>query len=414
MTENEKKDREAFEKMRIEKQKTFRLGMILLAIVAVLVASIFIPWGTVGASGVGINADTGTVIGGLLIVATLAAFLYDHGKTKKAEIETGSPKSLVRLGIFVIFHALIACVLWSAFNYFFYEPLGGEGFIKSTLDLVICLLVTASAYDSWDGSTIKLNEKAEILIFNKGIFSDVPPGIVCLGLPYWIGSSMKSIDFKSRVITIGLIQKDGTREQFIVECNGFRAIFDVVFEVRVMSTRLYLKLGGDEKSIEKRIVAEINAAFYDVANSVNADSGNKNYPDIDSLKAATADIQKQVFDKKSLHERLTSFGFQLIQITLKDVENEDRAIITAAQELKARKFIEDAEMLDIESTVRKAELLFQKMNLIGSPNEVLPDNKDHFFTMVEAMKAVQLAEGRRTQINVDGSNQRTFLALPSK
>lgn len=320
--------------------------------------------------------------------------------------------SIQRLTFFIGFHLIGGYLVYSLVSYYLYEPLGGSGFWKSTIDLILLLFLGKSLWDSWDKSTIQLNEKAEILYFNKPVYSNVEPGFVCLGLPKWLGASLETVDCKKVTVTVGLVKKDN-REPFIIECDGFRAIFDVVFQYAPHDTRKYLLLGGTAKDVEKLLVSQVNAVIYAKANEPLLDEDKKpkineegeevkRFHTIDDLKKSTGIIGNEIMKDESpagITARLKELGFDIYFVTIKDIENEDKQIITAKQAYEAKATQEATEMLSTENSVKKVELYYKKYNLLGTEHPVPLEDR---ISMRECREMVERDEGTRTTTEIKG------------
>ncbi|MES2985547.1 MAG: hypothetical protein V4686_00270 [Patescibacteria group bacterium] len=335
---------------------------------------------------------------------------------------SNTESNLCRFIFFISFHTVGTYVIWTILNTLLYIPLGGSGFFKSAFDLILLLGVVYSVWDSFDSTTIGLNFRGVILYFGKPIFDDIHHGFTCLGLPKWIGTEILTVPFQKENVTIGLLGKDGKREPFIVEGNGFRAKFDVSFEYRPNSTRAYLKLAGDK---ERRVVAAINAVIFrfvqmpvlDEIEKVKLDKdGNevKRFPNIDILKAATDTLSKEIMDERgpeSAHTLLNNLGFDLLDIRVKDIENEYPDIVRAMQRKAAQIIDEETERIDLKNTNEKILETWKDLNMIGTPTELKGDD---MISMKEAKEQVERKEGTRQTIELAGkAASGTFLNIDS-
>lgn len=311
-----------------------------------------------------------------------------------------------RLCIFLIFHICMAYVLYLWVDYFICN-LSQWGFFPFIWWCLISLFVSWSVVDSFDAKSIKFYEKGQIYYFKNPYYCNVNPGLVCFGLPRWLGGiSIETVDFRKKNILIGLI-KDGKREDFIVECNGFRAIFDIAFEISPHCTHRVLQLEGNT---EKRLVTFVNEAVYRIANSTDQ-TGTKRFPNIDDLKKSTGIISNEIFGDETLRQKLFEIGYVLHSVNLKDVENEDRQVITAAQAAAAQRYLEQAEMISLSNTLDKAKLLYQKLNNIGEPDEFSEDKR---VSMLKCVEIVERAEKTRTTVEFVGSpGSRPIVGLSS-
>ena len=215
------------------------------------------------------------------------------------------------------------------------------------------------------------------MYFNRSFASNVEPGFVCLGLPKWLASTIRTQPFTTLNITVGLVNKNGVREPFIVECGtSYRALVDVAFEAEPVDTDKILKLEGGPAKIEHRLVTEVNSAISTEINRMITDPDGKEvpaYPTINDLMSASLAVQNNLFGDNSptgINARFGPLGYRLKSITLKDFENEDKQVISAQQALVAKKLLEDAEFLNIVSKIRKVDVMYDAMNGIGTANEL--------------------------------------------
>jgi hypothetical protein len=389
-----------------DQEKGKRFDRIVIAVIVAIVAAISVwwlaPWELIKNQDITSFQDSnifwmsGTI--GFGILTAILFFINDD--PQKGIKAVASTRLYERIGIFFIFHLMIWFVLWAWAHYFIYPALGGEGFFKSLCDMIGIIFITASMWNSFDTETIKQNFRGEILYFNYSFASNVEPGFVCLGLPKWCGSTIPTVDFKTLTIIIGLI-KNGAREPFIVECAGFRAIFDVMFEAAPNDTKRILKLEGGAAKIESRLVAFVNGTINALVNKVDS-TGQPVYDSINKLKGSIFELQEDVFSNKVLQDEFKDIGYILHKLVLKDIENEDRQIIDAANALKAKPLLEELERLNITNTGVKARMLWDLMHGVGTPHESTAEEKKKF-TMLDAMKAVQAAEGVRTITQFEGN-----------
>lgn len=311
-----------------------------------------------------------------------------------------------RLCIFLIFHICMAYMLYLWVDYFICN-LSQWGFFSFIWWCLISLLVSWSVVDSFDAKSVKFYEKGQIYYFKNPYYCNVNPGLVCFGLPRWLGGiSIETVDFRKKNILIGLI-KDGKREDFIVECNGFRAIFDIAFEISPYCTHRVLQLEGN---IEKRLVTLVNETVYKIANSTDQ-IGTKRFPNINDLKTSTGIISNEVLGDETLRQKLSEIGYVLHSVHLKDVENEDRQVIIAAQAAAAQRYLEEVEMISLTNTLDKAKLLYRKLNNIGEPDEFPEDKR---VSVLKCVEMVERAEKTRTTVEFVGSpGSRPIVGLSS-
>lgn len=370
----------------------------------------------------------------IALVGIAIFFIWDFYRKKKKQsvapqllmpvkVDKIDPKmgDAIRLMICVVFHFILCWIVYTFLNTYVYQPLGGNGFIVETIKIATYLALISSIWYSFDMSSIELNFAGELLYFGKPRFSNIPNGLFCLGLPSWVGTELRVVDFRQKQITIGMI-KNGEREPFIVECRGFRAIFDCAFSVKAQDTRIILNLIDDASNknkdevvedIERQMVTRMNEVIYRLVNeSIN---GVDTYPDIASLKSSTAKISHRITNEESnetnkgetARELLAQLGYKLVSVEVKDVENENTDIISAQQALEARKLLEEAEMLDLENTATKVNWLYDKLNRIGQPDEI-PEKER--VSLKECRDIVERKEGSRKTYEGLG---RSFTSIPS-
>jgi hypothetical protein len=406
----------------LKKAQTLKVIIgVVTALVILGVASLFTPLKSVVSDGISSVQDSDMLLWGCVLffaIVSVMFFYLDWKKNKKqnSSVSTGctakSSKELERVCIFFVFHLLIGFTLWAWAHYFIYPGLGGEGFWKSAMDLVGILLIAKSVWDSFDTDTINLNWRGEILYFNRSFASNVEPGFVCLGLPKWLASTIRTQSFTTLNITVGLV-KNGIRELFIVECKRFRAVVDVAFEAEPIDTDKILRLEGGAAKIEHRLVTEVNSAINTELNRMITDQDGKEvpaYPTIDDLKSASLVVQENLFGDSSptgINARFALLGYKLKSITLKDFENEDRQVISAQQALVAKKLLEQAEFLNILSKIDKVDVMYRAMNGIGTANELTGDK---MFTREQALGVVERDEGVIKEIVIKGGGSSILMS----
>lgn len=347
-------------------------------------------------------------ISALLIIGSILLYILLKPGDKK-----GGPDALVdddissmegnfaRLAIFLGFHAGVGYGIWYLLNTYFYVPFldGGGWFLSSVkfmMDWGTLMLLLSSVWSSFNSTTIDLNQEAELLYFGKPVFSNLKNGFNCLGLPMWLASEIKVVDFKQLNILIGLI-KNGIREAFVIESENFDSILDVNFEAQPNNTRKWLALGGD---IEKRLVAAVNSAINEAVNRVV--DGEKVFKDINVLKSGTVKLHDMIMNATgptSLKAKFSEIGFTILGLNIKDVENPDKSIITAAQALEAKRITEEGEMLNIQSTADKVLFFYDKINKVGTPAELVDKEK---VPMSECIRIIERQEGGRSTMEVVG------------
>lgn len=246
--------------------------------------------------------------------------------------------------------------------------------VKWVMDLIGFILVLGSIYLTIDTTTIERNHKAEIRYFNYPMFDNIPPGIVCTGLPTWLIATIKPVNMEVKNVVIG--QFKDKRVPFILECDDFKVRVDAAIIFRVMDTYRYLQL--EDGKAEPVLVQIANAKLFELINGPLVENGVsqtgidgkplKRYPTIESLKANSREIMDRLFaadDDQSIRNQYAEHGIEFIRLPIKDFENDDPAIIEARQRLAAKSFLEQAEMLDLKNALDKTEALFNIMTVGG-------------------------------------------------
>lgn len=341
---------------------------------------------------------------GLLIFAgllLLIGFQSEKKTTKSGGIESDDEvrnNTFIRILIFLTFHSVIGYGMWFWLDRYVYS----EGFIRGALDLTALLLVGLSAIDTFDWS-LKNIEKAEVTYFGQNWFSNVGPGLVCLGLPKWLSAAMEKVEFTRDSITIGLKDKNGSRQPLVLQFKGVFVVFDIMFMISTSNTRKYLQLKKG-KGIEKAWVELLNSVLFALVQGDRLDPktrtpvlvDGKTVPyalDVEELIKLTRQIEYDLMNDTTptgIKGLLRENGFTLHSITVKDIERESKLLANRVLE-------EEAEKFGIANKIDKTKMVYDAYNFVGTPKE-LKYGDPEYITMEKAEEYVERDGKVTTQV----------------
>ncbi len=337
-----------------------------------------------------------------LLVPPVVIFLIYYGSTPEVSpLENADSESInmiedegkfTRLLLCAIFHSLMACLLWFCVDYFIYElevedVLHGPARVGKTFWLLVILYSVSMSIINTFGY-LKANKIGHIALFGSQSkwlkFKNITPGIVCYGLPLYLATLFRTVDFKNRIVKLGEIEGQPTVKFSVITPLG-ETFWTTQFSWCPTDSEVYFTQTETEwEKIGAKIVAE-GVRYY---------AATLPYQSINELMAIKEQAAIQV--KKDVFNKALRRGIRINYIINSNVEP-DPKITAALAKLEADKIGEGKNVLD-STTLRE-----EARKMVDESNGKLD--------ILQALNILQGEFGTARRVTFDGGDGKGILPI---